>query len=205
MASSSLNHHRMTDAELEQFNRNVVFGDNGCVLWTGLTRNGYGRMTIRVDGKNVHFSAHRLAYEYHIGRIPDGLSIDHLCRVTACVRPDHLEAVTHAENIRRGRSGVFQSNKTHCPKGHPYSGYNVMFINGHRHCRECNVSRTRERRKRDGLVSALGPYKERTHCIHGHEFNEANTRIKRHGNGLERVCRTCCKERDRAASTAKPE
>jgi hypothetical protein len=48
--------------------------------------------------------AHRVAYEQHNGPIPDGMEVGHLCGNPACVRPDHLEAVSHAENVRRGRA-----------------------------------------------------------------------------------------------------
>lgn len=73
-----------------------------CHVWTKwLTPLGYGRDM--VDGKLVY--AHRDAYIRAYGPIPPGLEIDHLCSVRACVRPDHLEAVTHWENVRRARGG----------------------------------------------------------------------------------------------------
>ena len=68
---------------------------DSCWLWTGhLDRNGYGKVGNRL--------AHRMAYTMVKGVIPEGLSLDHLCRVHNCVNPDHLEPVTHAENVRRG-------------------------------------------------------------------------------------------------------
>ncbi len=70
-----------------------------CWLWTStITGNGYGHYSI----KRVKVGAHRFAYELMVGPIPQGLTIDHLCRVKACVNPDHLEPVTQAENNRRG-------------------------------------------------------------------------------------------------------
>lgn len=73
---------------------------DGCWLWTGvLSYDGYGRF--RADNRST--GAHRFAYEYYVGPIPDGLQIDHLCRVHNCVNPAHLEPVTPAENQRRGR------------------------------------------------------------------------------------------------------
>jgi len=76
--------------------------NTGCWLWdANTTRGGYGHF--KVSGRMVY--AHRLAYEKLVGPIPDGLSLDHLCRVPGCVNPDHLEPVTHAENVRRGDSG----------------------------------------------------------------------------------------------------
>lgn len=69
-----------------------------CWLWTGrLDVDGYGRITI----KKRPARAHRAAYETFVGPIPEGMEIDHLCRVRHCVRPDHLEAVTHRVNVTR--------------------------------------------------------------------------------------------------------
>jgi hypothetical protein len=72
-----------------------------CWIWTGpLHEAGYGRTSVPGVGQRVRI--HRLAYETFVGPIPEGLVIDHLCRVRACCNPAHLEAVTSAENIRRG-------------------------------------------------------------------------------------------------------
>lgn len=75
----------------------------------------------------------------------NGLTIDHLCRNPLCVNPDHLEPVTNSENVRRAAAaGAYEGNgahhraKTHCPKGHPYSGENLYRTpSGKRKCREC--------------------------------------------------------------------
>ena len=70
-----------------------------CWLWfAARQKKGYGLFR---DGKMVQ--AHRWAYERYVGAIPRHLVIDHLCRQPACVRPDHLEIVTNAENLQRGR------------------------------------------------------------------------------------------------------
>jgi len=75
----------------------------GCWLWTSVrTADGYGHFRTRVaPGHHRYVKAHRWAYEQSHGPIPDGLTVDHLCRNRACVRPDHLEAVSITENIRR--------------------------------------------------------------------------------------------------------
>lgn len=67
-------------------------------------RNGYRRVW---DGKREPV-AHRYAWEYVNGHIPIGLILDHLCRFRACIRPDHMEPVTHAENTRRGNAILFK-------------------------------------------------------------------------------------------------
>jgi hypothetical protein len=73
-----------------------------------------------------------------VGPIPDGLTIDHLCRTPACVNPEHMEPVTMAENIRRGTQADFQRRKTTCPQGHPYSHSIVSGSYVGRRCRECH-------------------------------------------------------------------
>lgn len=106
-----------------------------CMLWEGAQNSkGYGAVT------NGHGSAdlvHRRAWEEVNGPIPEGLTIDHLCRQKTCINPDHMEVVTRAENSRRGNAAV-----THCKAGHPLAGDNVRLYtraNGrtHRVCRAC--------------------------------------------------------------------
>lgn len=104
-----------------------------CWLWTAsLDSFGYG--LFKVDRKTQ--KAHRWSYAYHVGPIPDGLTIDHLCRVRNCVRPDHLEAVTQKENTARAR-------KTHCIRGHEFTDGNTHWV---RTCRACWTSRKEEKR-----------------------------------------------------------
>lgn len=110
-----------------------------CWLWTGKKdENGYGRLAVGslIDGtRGKHVRVHRVAYESAKGPIPEGLVIDHLCRVHACVRPDHLEAVTHAENVMRGLHGALKPDL--CKHGHPF----VLNGNGVRYCRTCARAR----------------------------------------------------------------
>jgi len=74
-----------------------------CWIWTGCcTDNGYGFWAYGPRLNPVRIGTHRYAYEALVSPIPDGLELDHLCRVRACCRPTHLEAVTHLENVRRG-------------------------------------------------------------------------------------------------------
>jgi hypothetical protein len=138
-----------------------------CWLWTGpLGRGGYAYFTWReprtekfvpapVQGVRVH----RAVYEHEVGPIPEGMTLDHLCRVRHCVNPDHMEIATHRTNILRGETlAAANARKTHCPKGHPYDGDNLMTTkSGGRACKECNRVRCRRvyhaRKKRDGATA----------------------------------------------------
>lgn len=107
-----------------------------CWLWTACrVKTGYGRFGI---SKSTTHLAHRVAYSIAVGPIPDGLTIDHLCRNHSCVNPAHLEPVTLRENTMRG-VGFAPKNaaKTACPKGHAYTPENTMNRNGMRFCRAC--------------------------------------------------------------------
>lgn len=71
-----------------------------CWIWQrAKSKQGYGMVTI----KQKQFLMHRIFYEQKYGPIPAGLELDHLCHQTLCINPDHLEAVTHAVNVQRGR------------------------------------------------------------------------------------------------------
>lgn len=114
----------------------------GCWLWEGYVNNkGYGRIGVGLDVKYVH----RVAYEISNGPIPDGLQIDHLCKVRRCVNPKHLEPVTNRENNFRGESICYKNKrKTHCPKGHCYNTTNTYVKpSGYRECRSCCRERCR--------------------------------------------------------------
>jgi hypothetical protein len=113
-----------------------------CWLWTGTAPAGYGQ--ISVNGKAV--PSHRWAYEQAKGPIPNGLQLDHLCRVTRCVNPDHLEPVSARVNILRGEGvPAINSKRTHCKQGHPFTPENTAYIRGrHRQCRTCSNCRPPE-------------------------------------------------------------
>ena len=94
-------HHSSTP---ERFFAKVDFTDT-CWLWTRCRAQGYGRF--RLDKSVTYVYAHRYAYEFCVGSIPDSLPLDHLCCVRHCLNPDHLEPVTTAENNRRSRVSLY--------------------------------------------------------------------------------------------------
>lgn len=141
------------EAELsERFWSKVdVRDDDDCWLWRAGTKGGYGQFGIgsRTDGSKRSIGAHRYAYELLVGAVPDGLELDHLCRVRYCVNPAHLEPVTHRENTLRGDTIVARhALTTHCPQGHPYDAQNTRLYQGRRYCRTCGNTRRNARRKR---------------------------------------------------------
>lgn len=107
-----------------------------CWIWQGCINSiGYGQITIA----GQIYLAHRFVYEYLVGLIPEGLTLDHLCRNTACVNPDHLEPVTYKENTLRGIGPTaINSKKTYCKHGHEFTVENTrMRKSGGRSCRTC--------------------------------------------------------------------
>ncbi len=130
----------------ERFWSKVEFTDT-CWLWrAGCVGEGYG--AFRVGNRVVR--AHRWAYEFCVGPIPEGLTLDHLCRVHACVNPDHLEPVTNRVNILRGNSPVARyAKQTHCHLGHPFNTANTYRLpsgGSRRYCRTCKTAWNRARR-----------------------------------------------------------
>ena len=175
---------------------------SGCWLWTGSIRDdGYGVTGIMGQPR----LAHRLVYELERGDIPRGMVLDHLCRVRRCVNPDHLEVVTIAENTRRGTGAelarAHQLAKTHCKRGHPLSGDNIIIVGRQRVCLACRLIRKRAynakipKKGRDLTGLALGGKANgarnlaKTHCPHGHPYDEANTYINLRTGARE--CRAC--------------
>jgi hypothetical protein len=139
---------RLSLADLARFWSRVTFTE-GCWTWPRNPESTARYGSFCVGGQILR--AHRVAYMVTVGPIPDGLVLDHLCRNTFCVRPDHLEAVTQGENVRRGNVGDNSRNKTHCPQGHEFSEENTMRTTGRhpqRRCRTCDRDRSREYQRR---------------------------------------------------------
>lgn len=125
--------------------------NSGCWLWTG-AGSRYGDF---LYGSRV-MKAHRVAWLMYRGDIPPGLELDHLCRVTLCVNPQHCEAVTHRVNTRRGLSPRMTRHLAQvCRRGHPYSdGFTYIRPDGYpeHRCRICNRQVAKAWRTRRGAA-----------------------------------------------------
>jgi HNH endonuclease len=123
----------------------------GCWQWLA---GGDGRYGHKWNGKRT-VAAHRFSYERFFGPIPDGLTLDHLCRVTSCVNPSHLEPVDEKTNILRGfgLAGV-NSRKTHCKNGHAFDTANTWTDGTRRCCRACTFNREQVRKARAALAAS---------------------------------------------------
>ena len=171
-----------------------------CWMWLGAPKQeGYGDFLLH--GKVEY--AHRVAYEWLVRPIPDGLQIDHLCRVRICVNPAHLEPVPSRVNTMRGDNPRLTSergrSKTHCDHGHEFTEANTYWHEGHRKCKACFAERTRARlAKRKGIRDTPGftPPTWRQPCKQGHEVTGDNLYVDPWGIAH---CRACRQEAGRAS------
>ncbi|MEE8473555.1 MAG: hypothetical protein V3S82_10350 [Dehalococcoidia bacterium] len=111
----------------------------GCWLWTGgVTTGGY---SVSCGGLAIQL-AHRVMYAILLGDTE--LRLVHLCGVSLCVNPDHMEAVTMGEIIKRGQTPPARhSRKTWCNNGHEFTEDNTRRIKGHRVCKRCKLDQSR--------------------------------------------------------------
>lgn len=167
----------------EALEAHVTQQDDGCWVWTGYRdKLGYGRFSYG----EMRGMAHRAYYEAHAGPVPDGLELDHLCRNPACVRPDHLEPVTHQENIRRGYAAKrAEDAEGHLPVEGIEHGQSMSYLHSRCRCEPCTQAHSermarlkaqrRERLSRDpsivehGLASTYGNWGCRCEpCVEAH-------------------------------------
>lgn len=117
-----------------------------CWLWHGASKaSGYGVMRIGPASAGMVY-VHRFSYELYVGPIPDGLQIDHLCRVRNCVNPSHLEPVTLQVNVMRSDHPIAIRRRTGlCKWGHPITPDNTYLrADGTTECLPCRRERARE-------------------------------------------------------------
>lgn len=116
---------------------------HSCWQWVGAS-DKYGSFKLRKT-----MGAHRAAYLLFKGPIPRNLEIDHLCRNRLCVNPNHLEAVTRRQNLKRAK-------RTHCPMGHLLSAANIYWVKTprlHRRCRKCSLEKYHLQKKQGPTIS----------------------------------------------------
>lgn len=167
--------------------------NSGCWLWTA-HRNAKGYGCYGVGSYETRLS-HRVAFQALLGLVPDGLELDHRCKVRCCCNPAHLEPVSHAENVRRG-----ETKKSHCKRGHALAGDNLMPIKhgAAARCRLCVAiaasSRDKQRRMRSRPLRRRPGRQRGTTCTNGHQFTF---------NGERNVCLACQSRRAREHATRK--
>jgi hypothetical protein len=130
---------------LKRFMDKYTVDKNGCWIWGEKLRKGYGKFHFCGNG----YFAHRVAYSHWKGQVPEDLFIDHLCRNRACVNPNHMEAVSHRENVIRGEGSSAQRfRQTHCVNGHPLTPENVRYRKDRyaRNCKVCEMERTQRQK-----------------------------------------------------------
>lgn len=124
----------------------VPFTPGSCWTWNaGTNGDGYGTFGLTLAPHTYKaVGAHRLVYEALVGPIPAGMEIDHLCRNRRCVRPDHLEAVSHRVNVLRSDGpAALAARRTACPRGH---AYDRIESGKYRRCGQCVRDRYHARR-----------------------------------------------------------
>ena len=121
--------------------------ESGCWIWTGNMRKSgdayYGVARSDPTGPRTH--AHRHVYELMVEPVPADMTLDHLCKNTRCVNPEHMEIVTRWENVRRSRNHAAENlRRDTCPRGHKYD---KVAANGWRRCSKCASALLRARRR----------------------------------------------------------
>jgi hypothetical protein len=138
---------KLTEKQMQRFMAKID-RTGACWLWTSTTRKGYGRFLL--NGRVL--PAHVVAYTALRGEIPAGQLLDHTCKVTRCVNPDHLDPVPHKENVRRSDAPTgINARKTECLRGHPFDEENTRYERQKdgslgRRCRACERLRMARRR-----------------------------------------------------------
>lgn len=203
----------LTPAQVARFHARIPDHPDvdGCLRIAGCNNGPSGYRTCSINNRN--FMAHRVAYFLATGVDPGVFTVEHRCRVRACVRPSHLTLLTLKANVMADTSmsaGAVNSRKLTCPARHPYNLENTRVSidkkgRSSRVCRVCERLRYYSKRRALGFLprtpavqaAKRGPL---THCVNGHPFDLANTRLDLRRDGhLHRACRSC----EQARSVAK--
>jgi hypothetical protein len=125
----------------------------GCWMWVGSLTGCHGKLNYSQLGfMGRKIATHRASYELFVGRIPEGMEVDHLCRHPWCINPAHLEAVTPMENWRRSSNPAAVNNRRPtCIRGHEYSGLD------HKGNRKCAVCRRADMLRHRAKLAAKEP------------------------------------------------
>jgi hypothetical protein len=187
---------------IERFRKYIEVAENGCWNWTGhRDTKGYGSFSLP-GGAGHSVYAHRWSYQYFVGPVPEGMEVGHKCGNRGCVNPQHLQAMSHRENLFDSMTSARRNaEKTHCVQGHEYLEHNTIRTpEGHRACKECKrlYQRGYWKKNRKHVLAKRRKLWRETHkppvpkacCKRGHKFNKKNTRLDARGH---RVCRECQK------------
>jgi|SRR5882724_4565826 len=130
-----------------RFWRKVDKQENGCWIWTGSRsrklKKPYGMFRVN---NILTRRAHVLSYELYYGPVSEGKEVDHICRNTMCINPEHLEAVTHGENVKRGLKAGLYERPLHCKQGHALTPDNVREEKDRWRCKICQRDAMRRHR-----------------------------------------------------------
>jgi len=129
-----------------------------CWSFTGAKVKGYGKFSTWDKVKNKNYLAHRVSFSIFNGELIEGLVVDHVCRNRSCVSPEHLRQVTVEENVFENSDTLTLKNrdKTHCSRGHEFSGHNLLLIGykgrKHRRCRACTYEMKKINQRKGDMV-----------------------------------------------------
>lgn len=175
------------------FSKIKIDPDTQCWIWQAATHRGYGILQFRGEASR----AHRLIYAWLVAPVPrwngkDTLVIDHLvCSNASCVNPAHMALVSTRTNVLRSNAPTARNaRKTHCKRGHPFEGDNMLLVANGRACYTCRLEYDREakRKKHTANRKPRKPPTPKSHCKQGHPLTPETIYLKPSGG---RQCRIC--------------
>lgn len=194
------NRLRLNEKSLVLLFAKIELLENGCWLWLGAKRKGYGAVRIRALSAQV-IQVHRLTYQLVHGLLDPELDIHHKteegCIGPSCCNPGHMQPTTKAEHttdLTPRSIAYISAHRDHCKRGHLYTEDNVRVLkNGVRQCRQCDKFNAQNKRDRAQVRPkfAKDPAKLKTHCFRGHEYSEDNTGWIDSKSGPQRICLAC--------------